>query len=55
MRKRYIFIHRQRTGRGRMAAVAVLLLIALAVWANTLPDPQLPAIYLKAAPVDIEK
>lgn len=52
-RKRYIFI-RRRQGNRRTVLLATLVLLGLAIWAGTAQDPQLPPIYLKAAPVDIE-
>ncbi len=52
MRKRYIFARRNRTGQGRRLALAIILLLGLAVWASTREDPNLPPIYLKAAPID---
>ncbi len=52
MRKRYIFARRQRDGQGRRLALAILFLVALTVWASTREDPNLPPIYLKAAPID---
>jgi hypothetical protein len=52
-KKRRIFIRRGE-GNRRTVLVATLLLLGLAIWAGTAQDPQLPPIYLKAAPVDIE-
>ena len=52
MRKRSIFARRKQTGQGRRLAIAIVLLLGLAVWAGTREDPNLPPIYLKAAPID---
>lgn len=52
-RKRYIFV-RRRQGNRRTVLLATVILLGLAIWAGTAQDPNLPPIYLKAAPVDIE-
>lgn len=49
-----MFIRHRRQGNRRTVLVATLLLLGLAIWAGTAQDPELPPIYLKAAPVDIE-
>jgi hypothetical protein len=51
MGKRHIFTHR-RKAKGTPLAVAIILLFALAIWAGTGPDPDLPPIYLRAAPME---
>lgn len=53
-RKRYVFARRNRTGQGRRLAIAIVLLFGLALWASTREDPNLPPIYLRAAPVDLQ-
>jgi hypothetical protein len=51
MRKRYIFA-RRRQRRGRIIAAAIAILLGLAIWSGSAQDPQLPPIYLKAAPFE---
>jgi hypothetical protein len=52
MRKRYIFARKRRNGQNRAMMVAIVALFGLAVWASLGSDPELPPIYLRAAPVD---
>ncbi|VUX47626.1 hypothetical protein DF3PA_60105 [Candidatus Defluviicoccus seviourii] len=54
MRKKQRIFIRRRQGNRRTVLLATLVLLGLAIWAGTAQDPQLPPIYLKAAPVDTE-
>jgi len=49
-RKKYIFARKRRRDNGRTLLYAVMILTGLAIWSNLARDPQLPPIYLKAAP-----
>lgn len=54
MRKKQRIFIRRHQGNRRTVLLATLVLLGLAIWAGTAQDPQLPPIYLKAAPVDVE-
>lgn len=54
MRKKQRIFIRRHQGNRRTVLLATLVLLGLAIWAGTVQDPQLPPIYLKAAPVDAE-